>query len=428
MTTICVGVSHRQAPTALRERLAVPAALLPDRLRQLRELPGVREAMILSTCNRLEIFAAADSREIAADIQRTLDPAAAPLAACRFDEDALRHLFRITASLESMVLGEAQILGQVKEAAAQARQVGTLGPELQRWVERASTAAKRVRTETEIARGAVSLSSVAADLARKLLGDLADRAVLLIGAGEMAQLAARELRAQGVKELLVANRGLARAEELAREVDGRAVSLADLPALLVRADVVICSTGAEGYLVTRELVAQAVKARRYRPLFLVDLSLPRNVEPSANELENVYVYDLDDLERVAAQNRGQRQSQVGRAEEIVEEELRALLAQAHERQAVPVLARLRAHAEAVACAEAEKTIAALRGLDERQQRSVRAMANAIVNKLLHAPTARLRAEAGCGPLADAATALFGFDEAQAAIEGRQDRETLASHG
>jgi len=417
MTTICVGVSHRQAPIALRERLAVPATLLPDRLRQLRRLPGVREALILSTCNRLEIFAAADSRGIAWNIQKTLDPAAAPLAACRFDEDALRHLFRITASLESMVLGEAQILGQVKEAAALARSAGTLGPELQRVVERASSAAKRVRTETEIARGSVSLSSVAADLAHKLLGELADRTVLLIGAGEMAQLAARELRAQGAKELLVANRGLARAEELAREVDGVAVSLDDLPGLLARADVVICSTGAEQYLVTRELVAHAVKARRFRPLFLVDLSLPRNVEPSANELENVYVYDLDDLERVAALNRGLRQAHVGRAEEILEEELRAHLAQTHEREAVPVLARLRAHAEAVACAEAEKTLAALRGLDDRQQKSVRAMASAIVNKLLHGPTARLRAEAGRGPLAEAATELFGLDEAPAPLVG-----------
>ena len=427
MTTICVGVSHRQAPIALRERLAVSATQLPDRLRQLRGLPGVREALILSTCNRLEIFAAADSREIAGHIQRTLDPAAAPLAACRFDEDALRHLFRITASLESMVLGEAQILGQVKEAAAMARNAGTLGPELQRVIERASGAAKRVRTETEIARGSVSLSSVAADLAHKLLGELDDRSVLLIGAGEMAQLAARELRAQGAKELLVANRGLAKAEELAREVDGVAVSLVELPALLARADVVICSTGSEQYLITRELVAQAFKARRYRPLFLVDLSLPRNVEPSANQLENVYVYDLDDLERVAAQNLGLRQSQIGRAEEIVEEELRALLAQAHERISVPVLARLRAHAEAVACAEVERTLAALRGLDDRQEKSVRAMAKAIVNKLLHAPTARLRAEAGQGPLAEAATELFGLDE-QPAPEAETALLPMASNG
>jgi len=428
MTTICVGVSHRQAPVAVRERLAVPADKLPERLRQLRQLPGVREALIISTCNRLEIFAAADSPKIATEIQQTLDPAAAPLAACRFDEDALRHLFRVASSLESMVLGEAQILGQVKEAAARSQSAGTLGPELRRAIARASSTAKRVRTETEIARGAVSLSSVAVDLAHKLLGELAGSSVLLLGAGEMAQLAARELRAQGAKELLVANRSLARAEELAHEVDGEPVSLAELPVLLERADVIVCSTGSEQYLITREMVARAVKTRRYRPLFLVDLSLPRNVEPSANELENVYVYDLDDLERVAAKNRDLRQSQIGKAEEIVEEELRAFLARARERKSVPVLARLRAHADAVARAETERTLAALRDLDDRQQKSVRAMATAIVNKLLHAPTARLRAEAGRGPLADAATELFGLDEHPEPRQAEAAVLSMASNG
>jgi glutamyl-tRNA reductase len=309
-----------------------------------------------------------------------------------------------------MVVGEAQILGQVKEAAAIAQQAGALGPELQRALDRAVAAAKRVRAETELARGAVSISSVAVQLAHKLLGDLQGRSVLVVGAGEMAQLAAKQLRREGASELLVANRNAARAEELAREVDGMAVSLAELPALLERADVAICSTAAERAVVTREMMARAVKARRYRPIFIVDLTLPRNVEPSANELENVYVYDLDDLERVAAQNRDLRGGQVGRAEQIVEDELRAYLAQTRERQAVPVLARLRAHAEAVAKAEAEKTLAALRGLGEREQKSVRAMAAAIVNKLLHRPTSALREEAGQGPLGDAAARLFGLDE------------------
>ena len=411
MTTISVGVSHKQAPIEVRERLAVTGQQLPARLEELRRIPGVREVLLISTCNRMEIFAVADSRQAAAALLDSLDPVAAPLAVCRFDEDALRHLFRIAASLDSMVLGEAQILGQVKEAAAQAQRAGVLGPELQRAFARAVGAAKRVRTETEIARGALSLSSVAVEVARKLLGELRDRSVLLLGAGEMSELAARELRAQGAKELLVANRTLTRAEQLASAVGGTAVALEDLPLLLERADVVICSTGSGDHLVTRDAVATAVKARRFRPLFLVDLSLPRNVEPSANELESVYVYDLDDLERVAAQNRTLRHAQIARAEEILEEELRVLLAQAHERNALPVLARLRAQAEAVARAEAERTLAAaLRDLDERQQKSVRAMACAIVNKLLHVPTTRLRSEAGRGPLVEAAAELFGLDE------------------
>ncbi len=405
-TLICVGLSHREAAIAVRELVVVPAEQVPARLAKLRALPGVREAMLISTCNRVEIFAVAEGRAAAADML----PELGPLAVSRFDEDAARHLFRVAASLESMVVGEAQILGQVKEAAAIAQQAGALGPELQRAFDRAVAAAKRVRAETELARGALSISSVAVQLAHKLLGELQGRSVLVVGAGEMAQLAAKQLRREGASELLVVNRNAARAEELAREVDGVAVSLAELPALLERADVAICSTAAERAVVTREMMARAVKARRYRPIFLVDLTLPRNVEPSANELENVYVYDLDDLERVAAQNRDLRGGQVGRAEEIVEDELRAYLAQTRERQAVPVLARLRAHAEAVAKAEAEKTLAALRGLGEREQKTVRAMAAAIVNKLLHRPTSALREEAGQGPLGDAAARLFGLDE------------------
>ena len=412
-TFLCIGLSHKEAPIAVREQLAVSADALPQWLSRLRALPGVHEAVLLSTCNRLEIFAAAESAACADDLVNALGPAAAPYVIVRREQDALLHLLRVAASLDSMVVGEAQILGQVKEAAQAAQAHGAAGPQLQRAVARAMTAAKRVRTETDIARGAVSVSSIAVQLARKLLGDLEGRSVLLIGAGEMAQLAARELKSAGASELLVANRSAVRAEELAREVAGVPVSLAELPALLERADVAICSTAADKPVVTRELMARALKARRFRPIFLIDLALPRNIEPKANELENVYVYDLDDLERLAAGNRNQRESQLGRAEEIVREELQAHLREQHERAAVPVLARLRAQAETVARAEVDRTLGSL-GLSERQEKSVRAMATAIVNKLLHGPTARLRAEAGQGPLGDAAAQLFGLDALEAA--------------
>jgi glutamyl-tRNA reductase len=408
MTLICVGVSHKQAPIAVREQLAVPEEKLADRLRQLRQLPGVKEALLVSTCNRLEIFVVAESRDAGEDLLETLGPVAAPVALCRFDDEAMRHLFRVTASLDSMAVGEAQILGQMKDAWARATEAGALGPELQRSLARAVRVAKRVRTETEIARGAVSIGSVAVQLALKVLGDLAGKTVLLLGAGEMAQLAARGLKSEGAREILVANRSAQAADELAREIDGVPVSLAEMPALLERADVAICSTAATHAVVTREMMKRALKARRYRPIFLVDLTLPRNVEPSANELENVYVFDLDDLERVAAQNRDLRGAHVEKAEAIVEEELRAFFAQLRERGSV--LARLRAHAEALAKAEAERTLAALQGLDEKQQKSVRALASAVVNKLLHGPTVRLRAEAGQGPLGEAVAALFGLEE------------------
>jgi glutamyl-tRNA reductase len=410
MTLICVGLSHKQAPIAVRERVAVPSDQIQDRLRALKSLPAVREALLVSTCNRVEIFAIAETRAAGQDLLEALGPVAAPHAVCRFDEDALRHLFRVTASLDSMVVGEAQILGQVKDAAALAQRAGAIGPALSRALARATTAAKRVRTETEIARGAVSVSSIAVQLAHKLLGNLEGRSVLLLGAGEMAQLAARELRSAGARELLMANRNPQHAEELAREAGGVPVSLAELPALLERADVAICSTSASRPVVTRDIMTKALKARRYRPIFLVDLTLPRNVEPSANELENVYVYDLDDLERAAAQNRDLRAAQLGKAEEIVEQELQGFIVASRERAAVPVLARLRAHAESLARAEAEKTLAVLHGLDEKQQKTVRALAHAIVNKLLHGPTSRLRAEAGDGPLGEAAATLFGLED------------------
>ena len=395
---LCVGLSHKQVPISVREQIAVSTDHLPQRLARLRALPGVREVMLLSTCNRLEVFAIGDERAAADDVLRDLGTLASEHALTRFEDDALLHLFRVTASLDSMVVGEAQIQGQVKEAHARAQEAGACGASLTRALSAALSAAKRVRTETGIARGAVSISSVAVRMAHKVLGDLSGRSVLLVGAGEMAQLAARELHAGGAAELLVANRSGPAAEALAKEVGGIAVGLGELPALLERADVVLCSTGAQQPIVTRELVVRAIKARRFRPVFLIDLALPRNIEPAVNQLENVYVYDLDDLERVAAQNRELRENEVQRAEAIMREEITAYARAKQERTSVPVLARLRAQAQALADAEVERTLALLGPIGERQQKSVRSMASAIVNKLLHGPTSRLRGEQG-GPRA-----------------------------
>jgi glutamyl-tRNA reductase len=433
---LCVGLSHKQAPIAIREQVAVPSDQLLARLARLRGIAGVREAVLLSTCNRLEIFAAADGAGVGDDLLRELGAQAAPHAIVRRGEEALRHLFRVAASLDSMVVGEAQILGQVKDAAAQAQAAGTVGPLLSRAVGRALAAAKRVRSETGIARGALSLSSVAVGLARKVLGDLRGRSVLLIGAGEMAQLAARELKTEGAHEVLVANRGALRADALAREVGGVSVSMEELPALLERADVAICSTAAAAPVITHALMTGAARARRFRPMFLIDLALPRNVEPAVNQLENVYVYDLDDLERVASQNRGLREGELSRAEAIVEEELLELLRDQRERTAVPVLARLHAHAQKVAEAEVGRTLSQLGPVSERQQKTVRAMAAAIVNKLLHGPTARLRGEAGQGPLAQAVAQLFDLGDelpdgpahADASAEAREESPGQAPAG
>ena len=404
---VCVGLSHKQVPIAVRERLAVPKEELPARLTRIRALPGVREAMLLSTCNRLEIFAEVEALAAADELIRDLGDLAAPHARVTAGDDALLHILRVASSLDSMVVGEAQIQGQLKDAASAAHAQGALGPNLSRAIARAMSAAKRVRTETAIARGAVSVSSVAVQMAKKLLGDLAGKSVMLLGAGEMAKLAARDLKAENC-EILVANRNPQHAEQLARDVGGIAMSLTDLPALLERVDVAVCSVGAQEPVVTCDLVRHALRARRFRPLFLIDLAVPRNVEPAVNELENVYVYDMDDLERVAAQNRGLRENEVGRAEEIVREEVQAHLAATLERKAIPVLGQLRKYAEAIARVEADRTLEAL-DLSEPNQKCVRAMAQAIVNKLLHGPTARLRAEGG-GPLSEAVAVLFELEE------------------
>ncbi len=409
---ICVGLSHKQAPIAVREQLSVTAEALPERLRAFSAVSGVHELFLVSTCNRFELFAIVERGEIGADLVQSLGAAAIPHALVRQGDEALRHLFRVAASLDSMVVGEAQILGQVKDAWARAQETQVSGAQIERVMARVLGSAKRVRTETAIARGAVSISSVAVELAGKALGQLRGATALLVGAGEMAQLAARELQAAGAKELIVVNRSPARAEELAREVGGVAASLTELPALLEKADVCLFSAAVQTPLVTREQMARVVKARRYRPLFLVDLSLPRNVESSVNELENLYVYDLDDLEAVAAQNRELREGELEKAEKIVEEELQAMLRDRRERNAAPVVARLRAQAQAIADAELARTLSQLQGLNEKQEKSVRAMAQAIVNKLLHSPTQQLRAEVAGDKqdLARAAAALFELPE------------------
>jgi glutamyl-tRNA reductase len=431
---VCIGISHKQAPIQVREQLSVSAETFPQRLAELKSLPGIQETLLLSTCNRLEIWAAADNANAAADLLNSLGPVAAPHAFVHREEAALRHLFRVTSSLDSMVVGEAQILGQVKEAASKATEAGAFGKQLNRALSRATTAAKRVRTETAIARGAVSVSSVAVELAAKVLGDLNGKIPLVLGAGEMAVLAARELRSVGAKEFLVANRSIEKAEEMVKETGGRAVPFADLGSLLERADVVICSTGAREPIITKDQMAKVVKARRFRPIFFVDLSLPRNVAPNVNDLDGCYVYDLDDLEQVANQNRDLRRAEVDKAELIVEEELKALLLELKERTGAPALARLRSKAQEIADAEVERLLQQLGPLNDKQQKSVKAMAAAMVNKLLHTPTARLREEnmksAGPAPrtLADAAVELFGLDLAAAEGDAREAKRPEHAHG
>jgi glutamyl-tRNA reductase len=412
---VVVGLSHRTAPLAVRERLAFGQADVDGALQQLAALPHVGEALLVSTCNRVEVYASCGAAEPALAELRSFLGAARSVEAELLSrhlyehagEDAIRHVFRVASALDSMVVGEPQILGQLKEAYGAAARVGTSGGHLARTIERAFSVAKRVRSETRIAEGAASVSTVAVDLARSIFGELAGRIVLVVGAGKMAGLAAQRLRTAGAAEVLVTGRTFERAAELAREVDGKARPWEDLDGLLALADVAITSTGSPEPILTAERMAALVRKRRHRPLFLIDIAVPRDVASAVGDLDNVFLYDVDDLERVVANNLRARAKEAEAAERIVAEEVRQFVEWLRVQGVVPTIKQLRARAEQIVAEELERTLPAL---DERARARVSAMANAIANKILHAPLAAVRKD---DALAAAARRLFelGDDEA-----------------
>jgi glutamyl-tRNA reductase len=337
----------------------------------------------------------------------------------------------VAASLDSMVVGEQQILGQVKEAYGLASAASAAGSFMSRLCNRAFATAKRVRTETDIGRGATSMSQVAVDLVAKIFSDLEGRAILLVGAGKMGALSAKALRVLGADSVLVTNRSPERGQALADQVEGTFRPWEQLDQLLTEADVVIVSTGAPSYVLTAEQVRRAMKARRHRNLCLIDLAVPRNVDPACAELGDVYAYDVDDLDRVVSANHEARRGEAVRAEAIVEAEVIAFTQERETRAALPVLAELRQRAARIARAEAERTLASVGGkLDEKGRRSVEAMAQAIVNKLLHGPTSRLKdaAASGDSSLPGAAAALFGLEEQEQPPRARRGGEQGAAPG
>jgi glutamyl-tRNA reductase len=409
-----VGLSHRTAPIEVRERMAFAEDRLAEALRALAALPGVGEAMIVSTCNRVEIYAGLDDAAAVAALQRFLvDDRGLPaeLRAHLYAHDgqeALRHLFRVAASLDSMVVGESQILGQVKQAYAAALEAGTLGPVLQRSVPRAFQLAKRVRTETDVAKSSSSIASAAVDLAAQIFGDLDGRRVLVVGAGKMGELSARHLRAARIGELCVVNRTQARAVELAAKLGGQAAPWDDLDKLLARVDIVLCSTGASEPVLRRDRIERAMRLRKGRFLFLIDIAVPRDVEPEVGAIENVFLYDVDALDQVVQQNRAQRRSEAAAGEEMVEAELKRFVEHEQSLGVVPTIKLLRGRFLEVARAEVERTLGKL-STSERDRQVIEAMAEAIVNKLLHVPLTKLKEEARDNPdseLAATVRALF----------------------
>jgi glutamyl-tRNA reductase len=426
MELLCVGLSHKTAPIEVREKLAFAVEMQEQMLRELAN--SLAEAMVISTCNRVEFYVVDGSSERAKQVLREVisSNGRAHLLAHLYEhsgEAALVHLFRVTASLDSMVVGEPQIFGQVKEALQLAQQVGSAGTEITRACAAAFSSAKRVRSETAIGRAAVSMAGAAVELASKIFGTLAGRFVLLVGAGEMAELAAKHLASAGATPIVVVNRTPERAQALAAAIGGTARDFGEIYALLGTADLVVCSTASPTHLFTARNVSPVLKSRRFRPLFMVDLAVPRDIAPELNELDGVYAYDVDDIQQIVAHNWGGRAAETAKAEVIIAEEIGRFVRSRAVRQGIPVLAQLRARAEQIAQAEAERTLAHFGEITDKQRGSIQAMALAIVNKLLHEPTARLRER---GPdrtgnsLAGAAAELFGLEEPPSAPSGAKE--------
>lgn len=341
MSIVAVGLNHRSAPVELRERFAFSEAALPEALRGLRQAAAVEEAVILSTCNRVELYAATtgNARECCDRLHRFLRDhhgQAAPLDSELYqleEPQSVLHLFRVACGLDSMVLGETEILGQLKRAYELARQHGHTGARLNRVFQRAFSVAKHVRTQTNIQRGSTSVASVAVDLTERIFQSLSDRRVLVIGAGDTSEKTARALGGRGVRGVRVANRTWQRAAELAAALGGQAVPFEHLAEELEHADIVISSTAAPGYVLDRTVLAPLLKSRRHRPLLLIDLAVPRDIEPEVNFLEGVYLYNIDDLQGIAEDALRQRQQEVARCEAIIAEHTRAVLEQARRQPA-----------------------------------------------------------------------------------------------
>lgn len=413
---VLIGVNHTTAPLEVRERLSLSATRLPDAIRTLAHQPGIREALILSTCNRVEFVTwqeeSSDSanpsllrflHEYFAIPSNTVEP---HLYEFR-EREAVRHLFRVASSLDSMVVGEPQILGQVKDSYTVAREVGAVSTTLEPLFQRAFSVAKRVRTETQIGSSSVSIASVAVDLARKIFGSLQGKTVLLVGAGKMSELAARHLIQQGATSILVANRTQEKAaliaghiaEQISQQIanDHKAIACStevipfeQLHAQASRADIVITSTGAEGHIFTKAHGQQFLDRRRNRPMFFIDIAVPRDVDPKMNQVEGCFVYDIDDLQQVAAAHLADRSRESAAAEKIIASEVEKYREHLQTREAVPAIVALQQTAESLRQTELSRAAKRLAGLTPDQQAAVDALTRSLTAKLLHPQIVDLR--------------------------------------
>jgi glutamyl-tRNA reductase len=439
MKILLLGMSHQTAPVEIREHYAAGDAVADAVVARLAEQAEIDEVVLVSTCNRVEIVVATQRPEEArlgleAFFREELAgglpvPGGGELQDYVYlhkDEHAIRHVFRVASAIDSMVVGEPQILGQIKDAYRSSVEMGICGPILSRLFQRAFATAKRVKNETRIAQRPVSVARVAVELARQIFEDLSDKKALMIGAGEMIEAALFALRRQGLDSVRVANRTLARAEELAERFGASAHGLEDLDALLTDSDIVLSCVGGSGYVLDAQRLSRVLEQRRNHPVFLIDMGVPRNIDPAIDDLDSAYLYDIDDLQEIAFSNEEERRRETAGAEEIVSEEQERLAGWMVALRAVPTIRHLRARAEAVRQAELERSLSKL-DLSAAQLERVEALTHSIVNKLLHQPLARLGAQsdgAGGAATVEEARALFGLDDA-GAPGAEVDGEVLA---
>ncbi len=421
MNIVIVGLSHKTAPVEIREKVAFSPTAMDVPLQQLLQFPAVAEAVIVSTCNRVELYAVSRQPEAAIVEMKQFLADFHQLELEKLEEHlydfsgsgAIKHVLRVAASLDSMMIGEPQILGQIKTAYGYACEYNAVGLILNRFLHKTFSVAKRVRNETAIASNAVSVSFAAVELARKIFDSLDNKTVMLVGAGEMCELAAKHFVNNGVSKVLVTNRTFSRAEKLAEEFNGTAVSFDNFQEQLHRVDIILSSTGAPDYVLGAKKLKEVCKERRYKPMFLIDIAVPRDIDPAANKLDGIYLYDVDDLQGVVQANVKERQKEAAKAELIIAEEVEKFQDWLATLQVKPTIVALRQQLDQVRQAEVEKTLANLTDLGAKERKAIESMSSAIINKILHHPTKVLK-QANSGDegslYLDAVRALFDLPD------------------
>lgn len=442
MSIIVIGLNHKTAPVEIREKLAFNTKeSLINALKRLINIDGVKEALLLSTCNRVEIYAyVSESRDCSFSSSDSLIQTES-ISQGNFDDlvaekmkkflsdfhkidlkdfdrylyfykdrDAVAHLFKVASSLDSMVLGEPQITGQVKDSYEIALSERTTSLILNHLMNRALFTAKRVRNETRIGENPVSVSYAAVGLIKRVFDELSKKSILLVGAGEMAELAMRHLIGSGIKNVYVANRTYQRAEELAREFNGTAVPFENLKDQITKSDIVICSTGAPQFVITEQMIKEVMPLRKHKPIFFIDISVPRNIDPRCNELDNVYLYNIDDLQDVVDSNILERKKEAEKALKIVEEEVEKFFQWLNSLQTVPVIVSIRNKAEQIRQEEVEKFKSRFKDLPPELLNSIDYLTQSIINKIMHSPTVALKNNCNDKEiLIFSARRLFGLD-------------------